>query len=148
MSVYISASVKKLVSQRANGQTIVSGSQDRTVKVWHQGILIHNLTGHQSPVTSVAISSDAQTIVSGSEDNNVKMWRRNGSLIATLTGHQSTVTSVAISANGRTVISAGRDKTVRVWHYDLDYLLAQGCKQLNEYLNTHPEVDRSQLCPK
>lgn len=57
-------------------QTIVSGSKDKTIKVWHleTGQLIKTLEGHSASVKSVAISPDRQTIVSGSADNTIKIW--------------------------------------------------------------------------
>jgi hypothetical protein len=41
------------------------------------------------------------------------------------------------------IVSGGSDKTVRVWHFDLNYLFTKGCEQLQEYLNSYPEEDRS-----
>ena len=57
-----------------DGQTIVSGSEDKTVKVWEAatGSLQRTLEGHLSYVTSVAFSPDGQTIVSESVDKTVK----------------------------------------------------------------------------
>jgi WD40 repeat protein len=133
----------------ADGQTIVSGSDDRTVKVWRpNGSLITTLIGHQAEVTGVGVSADGQTIVSGSDDRTVKVWRPNGSLITTLIGHQSVITRVEVSADGRTIVTGSQDNTIKVWHLDLDYLLAKGCEQLKDYLNSHPEVNREEICPK
>jgi len=49
-----------------DGQTIVSGSLDNTVKVWDVkiGSLLNTLEGHSDGVTSVSFSPDGQTIVS------------------------------------------------------------------------------------
>ena len=59
-----------------DGQTLVSGSQDKTIKVWElsTGKLVHTLTGHADEVWSVAISPDGQTLVSGSRDKTIKVW--------------------------------------------------------------------------
>ena len=50
---------------------IVSGSYNRTVKIWDalSGQLINTLTGHYNAVLSVAFSPDSSKIVSG--------WRKN-----------------------------------------------------------------------
>jgi len=37
-------------------------------------VLLHTLTGHKGPVSSVAISADGQTLVSGSRDHTIKVW--------------------------------------------------------------------------
>jgi WD40 repeat protein len=132
----------------ADGQIIIAGIDDGTVKVWRRdGTLIKTVTAHQRAVNGVAISADGKTIVSGGNDNLVKVWRQDGTLIATLTGHQASITSVGISGDGKTIVSGSYDKTVRVWHFDLDYLLAKGCEQIEDYLNTHPKVNRDELCP-
>jgi WD40 repeat protein len=135
------------VKVSANGQTIISSSNG-TVKIWQRNDSLNsNLNSHRSIVGSVGISADGQTIVSGSSDNLVKVWRQDGTLIATLTGHTAPVTSVGISGDGKTIVSGSYDKTVRVWHFDLDYLLAKGCEQIEDYLNSHPKVNREELCP-
>ena len=56
--------------------TIVSGSDDNTIRIWGiDGTLIRTLSGHTNGVYSVCISSDGRTIVSGSMDNTIKIWR-------------------------------------------------------------------------
>jgi WD40 repeat protein len=83
----------------------------------------------------------------GSYNNILVSW--DGSFPnTTLSGHQGQVNDVAMSADGQTIVSSSDDKTVRVWHFDLDYLLARGCSQIEDYLNSHPKVNRKELCPK
>lgn len=57
------------------GDKIVSGSFDKTIKVWSlaTGELERTLSDHGSWVNSVAISGDK--IVSGGGDNTIKMWQ-------------------------------------------------------------------------
>ena len=59
-----------------DGQRIVSGSFDQTVKIWDANTdkELQTLKGHTNSVTSVAFSPDGQRIVSGSEDKTVKIW--------------------------------------------------------------------------
>ncbi|KIO05431.1 hypothetical protein M404DRAFT_141463, partial [Pisolithus tinctorius Marx 270] len=60
-----------------DGRKIVSGSRDKTVRVWdaERGVQIGSpLEGHTGKVTSVAFSPDGKRIVSGSEDNTVRVW--------------------------------------------------------------------------
>ena len=62
----------------ADGQILVSGSYDQTVKLWHMstGQMVNTLVGHQAAVCSVAYSLDGTLIVSGSADNTVKIWQQ------------------------------------------------------------------------
>ena len=79
------------VALSADGRTIVSGSFDRTVKVWdaHDGRLLRSLEGHTDAVRAVAVSPDGRTIVSGSHDRTVKVWEaESGRLLRSLEGHK------------------------------------------------------------
>ena len=55
---------------------IVSGSNDRSVRVWDasKGEELKTLYGHTDYVQSVAFSSDGTRIVSGSDDRSVRVW--------------------------------------------------------------------------
>jgi WD40 repeat protein len=101
-----------------DGGTVVSGSDDKTIKIWdlNTGDLKQTLTNHKSSVYSVAISPDCNTVVSGSEDKTIKIWDLNtGDLKQTLTGRKSSVYSVVISPDCNTVISGSSDKTIKIW---------------------------------
>ena len=60
-----------------NGQYLVSGSEDKTIKIWHweSGEIRQTLSGHKQTVRILAIHPNGQTIVSGSDDKTVKFWR-------------------------------------------------------------------------
>ncbi|MBN3938760.1 caspase family protein, partial [Nostoc sp. NMS9] len=103
-----------------DGQTIVSGGEDGTVRLWNfQGQpLAEPFGGNQRRVNSVAISPDGQTIVSGGEDGTVRLWNFQGQPLAEpFGGEQGRVYSVAISPDGQTIVSGGDDGTVRLWNF-------------------------------
>ena len=55
-----------------DGKTLVSGSYDKTIKIWNleSGILINEVKYKESyDIYSVAISPDGKTIVSGSSNS-------------------------------------------------------------------------------
>ena len=64
------------VAFSSDGQRIVSGSRDKTLKIWdaNTGKELQTLKGHTSYVYSVAFSPDGQRIVSGSFDKTLKIW--------------------------------------------------------------------------
>ena len=73
-----------------DGKRLVSGSLDKTVKVWdaQTGQETLTLKGHTGGVLSVAFSPDGKRLVSGSEDKTVKVWdAQTGQEILTLKGH-------------------------------------------------------------
>ena len=102
-----------------DGGRIVSGSRDRTLKLWEVdtgGELLLTLEGHTDVIWSVAFSPDGSMIASGSEDGTVRLWdASDGSQLHSLTGHTQGVLSVAFHRDGNLIASGARDGTVRLW---------------------------------
>ncbi|MFN7660736.1 MAG: WD40 repeat domain-containing protein, partial [Dolichospermum sp.] len=65
------------VAYSPDGQTLASGSQDDTIKLWNvkTGNLLQTLPSHSYEVNSVAYSPDGQTLASGNFDNTIKIWQ-------------------------------------------------------------------------
>ena len=59
-----------------DGTRIVSGSYDKTLRVWDSatGECTATLEGHTDWVNSVAFSPDGARIVSGSHDTTLREW--------------------------------------------------------------------------
>jgi WD40 repeat protein len=111
------------VAYSPDGQTLASGSEDNTIKLWNvnTGNLLQTFEGHSKWVNSVAYSPDGQTLASGSNDNNssivlasgsfddtIKLWNvKTGKLLQTLEGNSHSVNSVAYSPDGQTLASGG-----------------------------------------
>jgi WD40 repeat protein len=59
-----------------DGTSLVSGSDDKTLKLWdiQTGGVIKTFHGHTDIVCSVSISSDCTTIASGSLDKTIRLW--------------------------------------------------------------------------
>ena len=103
------------------------------------------MEGHTRPVNNVSFSSDGTLIASGSDDKTIKLWDQAGNLITTLSGHADMVNSVAFSKDDRFLISGGSDNQIIKWKIDdlsLGGLIDHGCSWLNDYLETHPEVQQ------
>lgn len=107
------------VALNPDGQTLVSCSADKTIKVWHldTGQLRRTLVGHSDTVRSVIFSPNGQVLVSSSGDKTIKLWNvQTGELIRTLTGHSGPVWSIVISRDGQTIVSGSEDKTIKLWN--------------------------------
>ncbi|HCF27228.1 MAG TPA: hypothetical protein DEV81_08500 [Cyanobacteria bacterium UBA11049] len=103
-----------------DGQTLVSGSNDKTIKIWqlNTGKLIRSFKGDSGAISSVAISADGNFLAAGSHDtpkSNVKVWNlKTGNLIHTLLGHHKPVNSIAISPDAQILASASNK--IKIWH--------------------------------
>ena len=64
------------VSFSPDGRRIVSGSSDRTIRIWdaESGQELLKLEGHSSYVSSVSFSPDGRRIVSGGDDRTIRIW--------------------------------------------------------------------------
>ncbi len=110
----------RAVAFSANGENLVSGSDDGSLRVWSRQNNLwewkQTLTGHTGRVKAVAYASAA--LVSGSEDHSVRWWRlRQDSYEATtLGGHQNRILALALSPNEQILATGGVDNTVLLWH--------------------------------
>lgn len=108
----------RCLSFTPDGTKLVSGSFDKTIKVWQlkEGTAIYTLTDHLKGVFALAVSPDGKLLASGSWDELIKLWSlETGALIQNLTHHQASVRSLAISADSRTLISGSFDQTILLW---------------------------------
>ena len=97
-------------SARTGGPRSAAAS-DGTVRVWDLAgtAAPRVLTGHDGPVSAVAVSADGRTAVSGGQDGTVRVWDLAGTAAPrVLTGHDGWVNGVAVSADGRTAVSGGQ----------------------------------------
>lgn len=116
------------INVSSNGEFIVSGSDDKTIKIWsiYEGSLLRTIkgastfswSGHSDEVTAISTNADGSIIISGSRDKTVKIWSKEGTLLKTLQGHEDGVTSVTISSDGNTIISGSYDYSVKLWSLD------------------------------
>jgi len=102
----------------ANGQQILTGSDDKTAQLWDAGtgVSIRTFTGHGEGVTSVAFSHDGTKVLTGSKDRTARVWNASsGAVVRSLTGHAAWVYSVAFSPDGTNVLTGSGDCTAKLW---------------------------------
>eukprot|EP00900_Chrysochromulina_parva_P026393 jgi/Chrpa1/8388/Chrysochromulina_OHIO_Genome00012649-RA len=106
-----------------DGTKIVSGSEDKTIKVWDSDkleMLSEKTNAHSDCIKSVAFSPDGTKIVSGSYDKTIKVWDSDalGLLSEKTNAHSRVINSVAFSPDGTKIVSGSYDKTIKVWDSD------------------------------
>ncbi len=110
-----------------DGKWGISGSHDKTVRVWNLSTWseAYTLKGHDREVIGVAISADGKRAVSGSWDGSLKVWDlTTGELVSTLLGHEGNVVYVSITPDGSRVVSSSVDNTIRLWDANTGSLVA------------------------
>ncbi|MSW64160.1 MAG: hypothetical protein F2825_04620 [Actinobacteria bacterium] len=127
----VTLSAVNSVSFSPDGKYVVSGSGDKSVKIWstESGEVVRRLNGHTSDVNSVSFSPDGKYVVSGSgsgyrydgnfkhsSDNSVKIWStESGEVVRAWNGHIFAVMSVSFSPDGKYVVSGSDDESVKIW---------------------------------
>ena len=107
-----------------DGKSILTGSRDKTAKLWsHNGQLLHTFS-QQDQVTSVAFSKDSKYILI-SDSSTVKLWstsrklRPMGQLLKTF--QKVDMTNAVFSPNGKNVLLAGGN-SAELWSIDGEML--------------------------
>ncbi len=102
----------------ADGQRLVTGSFDKTARVWDldTGAVIRVLEGHEDFIYAAAITPDSRRLVTGSLDTTARVWDlETGAVIHVLEGHQDRIWTAAITPDGARLVTGSRDRTARVW---------------------------------
>jgi pSer/pThr/pTyr-binding forkhead associated (FHA) protein len=137
----------KSISFSPDGRLIASGSEDRTVKLWHlaTGREMQAIVAHDMAVTALAFSpippnplirgSEGGILASGSVDRTIKIWNLiTGQPIQALVAHEMSVNALAFSPNGQILASGSSDNTVKLWD------LARG-REIQTLLKTRAPVN-------
>jgi WD40 repeat protein/serine/threonine protein kinase len=104
-----------------DGRLALSGSQDRTLRLWDLagGRELRRLEGHWDTVGSVVFSPDGRSALSGSKDATVRLWDvATGKEIRRFLGHTEGVWMAVFAPDGRSALSASSDMTLRLWDVD------------------------------
>ncbi|KYR00961.1 WD40 repeat-containing protein [Tieghemostelium lacteum] len=105
------------IDYHSSGVLAVTGSSDRTVKVWdiEKGYCTHNFTEDLGLVTLVKFHPTELKVISVSDDLKIRVWDLQTKKCIILNNHLSQVSGISFSNSGKELISVGRDKVINVW---------------------------------
>lgn len=107
----------KRIAYSSDGTLLVACDKN-LVKIYGStsGNIIKTLDGHETDVTSVAISTDGKLIASGDLDGKVIIWNTaSGDPLLNLPGHTDAIETVTFSPDGRWLVTAGDDAAMKIW---------------------------------
>ena len=110
-------------------QLFVTGSYDKTVKLWDTRNASSSLTlEHGAPVESLLLMP-SQSIVISAGDNYFKVWDilSGGKCLATICNHQKTITCMSLDATKTQLLTGSLDQHLKI--YDVkDYSVVHTLK--------------------
>ena len=111
-------------------QLVAVGGVDGSVRLWDIDARrklasfrteLHQRTGHEALVTSLAFSPDGAFLASGHVDGNLHLWSLDmGEEVQMKVRHEASIGEGAFSPDGNTLATCGLDNNVKLW--DLDSL--------------------------
>ena len=106
-----------------DGQRILSGGVDNTVRVWLLNGTLENTFGHHTSFVNALVAlPDNQHALSGagSIDHNIKLFNVNdGAVLRTFPHHTDEVTCLSLLPDGLRFVSGSDDKTARIVYHGL-----------------------------
>uniref|UniRef100_A0A1B6MHU5 Uncharacterized protein n=1 Tax=Graphocephala atropunctata TaxID=36148 RepID=A0A1B6MHU5_9HEMI len=102
------------------GKKCLTGSYDRTCKVWdiETGEEVHTLQGHKNVVYAVAFNNPSgDKILTGSFDKTARLWSyETGECKQTFSGHSGEVVAVQFDPQKQLIATASMDTTARLYN--------------------------------
>jgi WD40 repeat protein len=95
--------------------TLVTGSNDKTIKLWKDGECINTLTGHKLHVQCLTVKKNG-ILASGSGDKTVRLWTKEGECTGVLSAER-VIYNVFELKDGN--LAGAAEKSIVVWDVDV-----------------------------
>lgn len=117
-SILEATSPNQKSSDRTAGPFLISGSRDKTIKVWdvNVGYCLFTLIGHDNWVRGVCWHPGGKYIISVSDDKTLRVWDIvNKRCYKTLDAHSHFCTSLDFHSKSPFVVTGSVDQSVKIW---------------------------------
>uniref|UniRef100_A0A8C7DC30 Dynein assembly factor with WD repeat domains 1 n=1 Tax=Oncorhynchus kisutch TaxID=8019 RepID=A0A8C7DC30_ONCKI len=107
------------VAFNKSGSSFITGSYDRTCKIWDtaSGEELHTLEGHRNVVYAIAFNNPyGDKIATGSFDKTCRLWSvETGKCFHTFRGHTAEIVCLAFNPQSTLVATGSMDTTAKLW---------------------------------
>ncbi|KAK7302725.1 hypothetical protein RJT34_13621 [Clitoria ternatea] len=113
-----SANVNCLNIGKKACRLFITGGDDHKVNLWTIGkpTSLTSLSGHTSPVESVAFDSGEVLVLAGASSGVIKLWDlEEAKMVRTVAGHRSNCTAVEFHPFGEFFASGSMDTNLKIW---------------------------------
>ncbi|CEP14256.1 hypothetical protein [Parasitella parasitica] len=126
---------------------LVSGSKDKTLRVWDVSAsrCVRTVAGeHQGSILCLMVNKERSLLLTGSSDATCVMWSLPDLVIVrTFRGHGDSVLSVCF-VGGNRIVTASKDFSLRVWSQETGQELLQMAGHLNS-VNAVEAIDEHRV---
>ncbi|KAL8103802.1 hypothetical protein AgCh_028125 [Apium graveolens] len=106
-----------LAKKRRRG-LFITGGDDQLVNLWSIGksAPLVSLSGHTSPIESVAFDPGEDFVVAGASAGAIKLWDlEQTKMVRNFDGHRSYCTAVEFHQSGEFFASGSKDTNIKIW---------------------------------
>ena len=110
------------ISYFPDGQKMISGYYDKTVRLWdlQAGQEIEEMqVVCEQEVFIVAVSRDSRWVAAACDQGKLKVCEVGTGVVKTLDGHSSSALSIDISRDSKLLVSGSWNGTTRIWDLEI-----------------------------